>query len=118
MASCLRGRALTSPLDDLESRLDEPCTRFRDRAAWPPLWACNVCVNAEDGTLNFELFAAVMNRWRLAYDLASVEIALGDLRRARDEWPIDLRVFVDIRVAARFGLSVQQLQAARLQARC
>ena len=108
---------MSSPLDDLESRLDEPCDRFKDREAWPPLWACNACVNPADGSLNFEVFAGMMYRWRLAYDLASVEIALGDLRRSRNEWPIDLRIFVDMRVAARFGVSLQQMQAARANAR-
>jgi hypothetical protein len=108
---------MSTPLDEIESQLVEPCDRFKDREAGPPLWAVNVCVNPADGSLNFEVFAAMLARWRLAYDLASVEIASGDLRHTRSEWPIDLQVFVDIRIAARFEISVQQLQAARALAR-
>ena len=106
---------LEAQLHEIEAMLPEPCTPFRDREAPLPEWALRVCKNP-DGSLDIDRFGATMASWRRAYDLANVEIARGDLRKTRDEWPIDLLLFVDTRIAARFGVSLREMQAAQTNA--
>ena len=105
---------MSAELERIENLLREPCSEFRERGAWPPEWALNSCVRRPDGALDFERFAALMSAWRLAYDLAVAEIRRRERRteRFRD----DMQLLIDVRLAARLGVSVQYLQAGRAEA--